>query len=145
MMQPSGTGLYPLTFAGPAFMKHRISSSFPTDIISIRINRNRKERTGEWCLFNKETKEGIAVKETKQGGFIDDITGGPHFRPIITYENTALMLISAIDMKHYLNSDEFKNREVKLPAEKEKLNQIKKKLKEDDNHFLVMVKLKNQL
>jgi hypothetical protein len=45
-------------------------------------------------------------------------------------------------MKKYLNLNRFKNQEVKFPDEKEKLNQLEKKLKEDDNHLLVLVKLK---
>jgi hypothetical protein len=93
-------------------------------------------------LYNKITKEGVAAEETKFGGFVDDITGGPDFRPIVTNDNTAIMLVSALDMKLYLDSDKFKNREVKRPESKEKLNQIRKTLKEEDNHFLVVVKLK---
>ncbi len=95
-------------------------------------------------LYNKKTQEGVAGEETKQGGFVDDITGGPTFRPIVTHENTAVMLVSALDMKQYLDSDQFENQEVKFPEEKEKLNQLKKTLKEDDNHFLVMVSLKDK-
>ena len=96
----------------------------------------------EGCiLYNKKTKEGVAVKETKLGGFINDITGGPDFRPIYTNDTLAIMAVSALDMKQYIDSDQFKNQEVKFPEEKEKLNQLKKTLKEDDNHFLVLVKL----
>ncbi len=84
----------------------------------------------------------MAVKETKQAGITDDITGGPDFRPIVTNDNTAIMLVSALDMKLYLDSDKFKNQEVKRPETKEKLIQIRKTLKEEDNHFLVLVKLK---
>jgi hypothetical protein len=106
-------------------------------------NRPESEREEKGLvLYNKKTKEGIAVNETKQGGFTDDITGGPDFRPIVTNDNTAIMLVSALDMKQYLVSDKFKNHEVKFPEKKEKLNQLKKALKEDDNHFLVLVDLK---
>ncbi len=105
-------------------------------------NKPESKKEGKGCiLYNKKTKEGVAVKETKQGGFVDDITGGHDFRPIVTNDNTAIMLVSALDMKQYLDSDKFKNQEVKFPAEKEKLNQLKKTLKVNDNHFLVIVKL----
>lgn len=93
-------------------------------------------------LYNKKTKEGVAVEETKQGGFIDDISGGPDFRPLVTNGNEAIMLVSAMDLKQYLDSEQFKNKEVKNPEKKEKLVQLNKTLKEEDNHFVVLVKLK---
>jgi len=93
-------------------------------------------------LYNKKTKRGEAVKETKQGGFTDDIAGGPDFRPTITNDDTALMILSAMDMKSYLKSEKFKNSKVKLPEKKEKLMLINKTLREEDNHFLVIAKLK---
>lgn len=106
-------------------------------------NKPESEKEEKGCvLYNKNTKEGVAVEESKQGGFIDDFTGGPDFRPIVTNNYTALMLVSALDMKQYLNSEQFKNQEVKFPEEKEKLNQLNKTLKEEDNHFIVLVKLK---
>lgn len=107
-------------------------------------NKPELEREEKGLVFyNKKTCEGVAVEETKQGGFIDDFNGGPDFRPTITSDNTALMLISALDMKQYLDSDEFKNREVKFPEEKEKLIQLNKTLKNEDNHFVILVTLKN--
>lgn len=105
--------------------------------------QSQKEEKG-YILYNKNTKEGLAVEETKQGGFVDDMTGGPDFRPTVTNDHTAIMLISALDMKQYLDSDKFKNHEVKSPEEKEKLNQLKKTLKEEDNHLVVLVNLKDK-
>jgi hypothetical protein len=52
------------------------------------------------------------------------------------------MTVSAFDMKKYLDSDKFENQEVKFPKEKEKLNQLKKTLKEEGNYFLMIVRLK---
>lgn len=106
-------------------------------------NKPESEREEKGLVFyNKITKEGVAAEETKFGGFVDDITGGPDFRPTVTNDSEALMLVSALDMKQYLDSDQFKKQEVKNPEEKEKLVQLNKTLKEDDNHFLVVVKLK---
>ncbi|WP_303921312.1 6-bladed beta-propeller [Draconibacterium sediminis] len=102
----------------------------------------RNEKQG-LVLYKKNTKVGLAIKETKQGGLIDDITGGPDFRPKTTNGNTAIMLVTALDMKLYLESDAFKNKAVKFPEEKEKLIQLNKTLNENDNHFLVLVKLKD--
>ena len=98
----------------------------------------------EGCvLYNKKTKQGLAVKETKLGGFINDINGGPDFKPIATNDTLAVMAVSALDLKLFLDSDEFKNREVKFPEQKKDLNLLNQTLKEDDNSFLVVVKLKN--
>ena len=108
-------------------------------------NLNKPEREIKkkgLVVYNKKSKQGIAVNETKQGGFIDDITGGPDFRPIITNGNTAIMLVTALDMKLYLESDVFKNKETKFPEEKEKLIQLNNSLNENDNHFFVLVELK---
>lgn len=107
------------------------------------INKPESQKEEKGCiLYNKKTKEGIAVKETRQGGFIDDISGGPDFRPIVTNDNEAIMLISAMDMKLYLDSEQFKNKDLKNPEKKEKLVQLNKTLKAEDNHFVVLVKMK---
>jgi hypothetical protein len=103
---------------------------------------NTKKEEQGYVLYNKQTKEGIAIKETKQGGFINDITGGPDFRPTYTNDSTAVMLVSAMDMKQYLESDAFRNQEVKFPERKEKLEELGKTLKEDDNTILVVAKVK---
>ena len=98
----------------------------------------RKEKG--MVLYNKKTKEGLAIKESKQGGFIDDISGDPDFRPILANDSSAIMLVSALEMKQHLNTDAFRNREVKQPANKQRLNQLKNTINEADNHFLVLVK-----
>lgn len=101
----------------------------------------KKEERG-CVLFNKKTKKGLALDESKQGGFINDLNGGPDFRPIQANGNTAVMLLTALEMKEYLDSDQFKNQEAKFPGEKEKLIQLNRTLKEDDNHFVVVVDFK---
>jgi len=52
--------------------------------------------------------------------------------------------VTAMDLKQYLGSEEFKNREAKFPAQKEQLALLGKTLKEDGNHFLMIAKLKKQ-
>lgn len=94
------------------------------------------------ALYNKKTKQGIAINETEKGGLNDDLAGGPDFRPITTNDYTALMRISAMDLKQYLDSEPFKNKEVKFPEKKEQLNELRKALKEEDNDFVMLVKLK---
>jgi hypothetical protein len=108
------------------------------------VNKPESRINEKGCvLFNKNSKTGVAIKESEQGGFIDDLMGGPNFRPRVTNDNTALMLLSALDLKQYLNSDQFKSQEVKYPEKKKRLVQLNKTLNEDDNHFVVVVKLNN--
>lgn len=106
----------------------------------MRNSKPLKEEEG-CILYNKNTKEGVAVEETILGGFINDINGGPDFKPTATFNTLAIMPVSALDMKLYLDSDKFKNQVVKFPDGKEKLNQLKKTIHEEDNYFLVLVKL----
>jgi len=93
-------------------------------------------------LYNNNTKEGVAVNENSLGGFINDLRGGPDFKPIYTTDSEAYAAITALDMKLYLESDDFINQAVKFPEQKEELIQINETLKEDDNHFLMVVNLK---
>lgn len=93
-------------------------------------------------LYNKTTKEGVAVNENEIGGFINDLTGGPDFKPLYTSDSTVFVTVSALDMKLYLDSDKFKKQPVKFPEEKEKLVQLNKTLKEDENPFLMIARLK---
>ena len=84
----------------------------------------------------------MAVNEIINGGINDDLAGGPDFRPITTNDNTALMRISAMDLKQYLDSEGFKNKEVKFPEKKKQLTELSRTLKEEDNDFVMLVKLK---
>lgn len=93
-------------------------------------------------LYDKNTKEGVAVNENGFGGFINDLSGGPDFKPIYTTDNKAYAPITALDMKEYLESENFKNQEVKFPEQKEELLRMNETLKEDDNHILMVVNLK---
>ena len=102
------------------------------------------QEQAEGCvLYNKNTGEGIALKN-KNGscGFINDLNGGPNFRPRFSNDTLIFVDVSALDMKTYLDSDAFKNREVKFPEQKAKLAELNRTLKEDDNHFLMVAKLK---
>ena len=107
------------------------------------IQANKVLNNNKGCvLYNKKTNQGVALKETEQGGFKNDINGGPDFNPTNTNDTLAVMAVSALEMKLFLDSDEFKNREVKFPEQKETLKQLNQTLKEDDNSFLVLVKLR---
>ncbi len=90
-------------------------------------------------LYNKNSKEGVAIEESKFGGFIDDFMGCPDFRPSVVNGNTAMMMVTALDMKEYLDSEDFREREVQFPEKKEELKQKNETLNEGDNNFLVVV------
>lgn len=94
-------------------------------------------------VYNKTTKQGTALKESETVGFTNDLTAGPNFKPRYTNDSIAYVDVSALDMKLYLESEKFRNQTAKFPGQKEKLIQINKTLKEDDNHFLIIARLKN--
>ncbi len=109
------------------------------------MDRSKSEdEMEEGCIFyNKKTNEGVALKNHgEEYGFVNDLNAGPDFRP--RYSNDSLMFVdvTALDMKEYLGSETFRNREAKFPEQKEKLVQLNKTLKEDGNSFLMIAKLK---
>lgn len=122
-----------------------------SDYVFIRygLQYDRKSKDlhelADGCVFyNKITKEGIALKNRDEHcGLINDINGGPVFKP--RYSNDSLMFadVTALDMKRYLDSEEFKNQQAKFPEQKDKLVQLNKTLREDDNHFLMIARLKD--
>lgn len=93
-------------------------------------------------LYDKSTGEGVAVNESTLGGFTNDLSGGPDFKPIYTTYRNAYAAITALDMKLYLESENFKNLKVKHPEQKEELIQMNITLEEDDNPILMVVHLK---
>ncbi|WP_394698149.1 6-bladed beta-propeller [uncultured Draconibacterium sp.] len=103
-----------------------------------KLKSEKKERG--LVLYSKKTQEGVAIIETRTGGFKDDIAGGPDFCPTLAYDNVALMVVSAMEMKQYLLTDQFKNKNVKFPEKKENLNQLKRIINENDNDYLILVK-----
>lgn len=105
-------------------------------------DKKLKEIASGCVVYNKTTKQGTALNESEMVGFTNDLTAGPNFKPRYTGDSMAFVDVSALDMKLYLNSEKFRNQTAKFPAQKEKLIQINKTLKVDDNHFLIIVKLK---
>lgn len=105
----------------------------------------RKIGEGEYgcILYNKKIKEGVALKnQGEEYGFTNDLNGGPDFKPRYSNDSLIFVDVTAIDMKQYLDSEKFKNQTVKFPEQKEKLVELNKTLKEDDNHFLMIARLK---
>lgn len=105
---------------------------------------NREKQLEEGCIvYDKRSGKGKALKnDDGETGFINDLNGGPGFKPRFSNDTLIFVDVSALDMKTYLDSDAFKNREVKFPDQKEKLAELNRTLKEDDNHFLMVAKLK---
>jgi len=104
--------------------------------------KNKKEDKAGCILYNKNTREGTAlVSKGEEYGFVNDLSGGPDFIPRFSNDTLTFVDISALDMKLYLDSDKFKNSQPKFSEEKEKLIQLDKTLKEDENHFLMIARL----
>lgn len=103
-----------------------------------------KDKMEDGCvLYNKKTKEGVAIKNKGvEYGFINDVNGGPGFKPRFSNDSLIFVDVTALDMKQHLDSQTFKNCEAKFPEQKEKLVQLNKTLKEDGNSFLMVAKLK---
>lgn len=97
-------------------------------------------------IFYKRTKKGIALKNHgEEYGFVNDLNGGPDFKPRYSNDSLIFVDVTALDMKTYLDSKKFKNQEVRFSEQKEKLVELGKILKEDDNSFLMIAKLKQDL
>ncbi len=108
-----------------------------------RLKKDMKEGANGCMYVDKKTKEGIALKRNEDAtGFVNDINGGPRFMPRFSNDTLIFVDVSALDMKTYLDSEQFKNQEVEFPEQKEKLVQLNKNLKEDDNHILMFARMK---
>jgi len=105
---------------------------------------NREKQLEEGCIiYDKRSGKGKALKnDNGECGFLNDFRGGPNFKPLFSNDTLIFVDVSALDMKTHLDSNEFKNLEVKFPDQKEKLAELNRTLKEDDNHFLMLAKLK---
>ncbi len=107
-------------------------------------NQDQEERPDGIAMYNKITKKGVTIKnEPDRSGFINDMDGGPDFYPKYSNDTLVYVNVAAIDLKEWLDSEEFENSKVLYPELKEKLIQINETLKEDDNHYLMIVKLKD--
>ncbi len=107
-------------------------------------NDNQLNEQGDGCvLFNKNSKEGIALKRGNNGGFINDLDGGPPFMPKYSNDTIIFCELTALDFKEYLDSETFNKKMVKNPAQKVKLEELRKSIKEDYNHYLMIARLKD--
>ncbi|MBN2635720.1 MAG: 6-bladed beta-propeller [Prolixibacteraceae bacterium] len=119
------------------------------DYIFIRYGLHELRKLGEGengCIvFTKKSREGVAIKNHgEEYGFINDLNGGPDFQPRYSNDSLIFIDVTALEMKRYLDSDKFKNQEVKFPEHKEKLLELSKTLKEDGNSLLMIARLKNE-
>lgn len=69
----------------------------------------------------------------------DDISGGKNIEPKFVCNGLIYAWTDALTLKNHLDSDEFKNAEVLIPARKKELEQLAETLKEDDNHILIEI------
>jgi hypothetical protein len=107
-------------------------------------NQDKMKELADGCiLYRKKSKEGVALKEWNgKGCFINDINAGPGFLPKFSNDTLIFTDVTALELKQYLDSDDFKNQNAIFPEQKEKLALLGKALKEDGTHFLMIAGLK---
>jgi hypothetical protein len=83
----------------------------------------------------KDFKFLIDVNE----GLINDLDGGPRFLPLVNKGDDAIVgVIEALELKTYVESEEFKQVKPKYPEKKKALESLASKLKDTDNPILII-------
>jgi hypothetical protein len=100
-------------------------------------------------LFNKQTGEFFFVEPTQikdqpePTGIENDIDGGINFMPNYLYSDSLLVgWFDVYEIKHFIETQSFKNSTPKYPEKKRELERLAKSLSENDNPVLMIVKLK---
>lgn len=94
--------------------------------------------------FIGSKKNNFQALFDRSHGLINDIDGGPQILPSATKDdNTIIALLDALELKTFIDSEDFKNSKPKYPDKKIKLENIVNTLKETDNPVLVLVKRKD--
>jgi hypothetical protein len=98
---------------------------------------------GGYLYYDKNTRLGYSVNNEKERlGFVNDFDGGPDFIPEYTNDSLAFYFISAVNFKSHMSSDYFKIQSAKNPELKERLRILSEGINENDNHILMIAKLR---
>lgn len=95
----------------------------------------------------KEKKNGKEWTFDPEVGLINDIDGGPSFKPELYFTRNKteylVIWINAFELKAHVESEAFKVFTPKYPEKKKELEQLAAKIDENDNPVLMLVKLKH--
>jgi len=95
------------------------------------------QKSGSWGVYDKTT--GISHPFDAKVLLKDDISGGISIEPKFVCGGKIYSWTAALPLKTLLNSDEFRNAEVKNPDRKAELEKLAATIKEDDNHLLIVI------
>jgi len=112
---------------------------------NIILKQDRPDDTGVYGIYNieQQTNTLLDTDDYFQKGIINDLNGGLPFIPIYYAGNNLLVGIWwADDMKETLTDKYFANQTIKDPQAYQKLKELLKTLKDDDNPVVVVAKLK---
>jgi len=108
-------------------------------------NQQTSDDITVYGIYNIETKKNILLDTDAyyQKGIVNDLNGGLPFIPIYYAGNNLLVGIWwADDMKEKLTDEYFAKQTIKDPQAYQKLKELLKTLKDDDNPVVVVAKLK---
>jgi hypothetical protein len=109
------------------------------------VNEYRSDDSGVYGIYNIEQKINILLDtdEHLQKGIINDINGGLPFIPRYYAGNGVVVdLWNVEEMKEMLTEEYFATKTIKDQQSHQKLKDILKNLKDDDNPVVVVAKLK---
>jgi hypothetical protein len=95
------------------------------------------QQSGAWGVYDKTTD--LSHQFDWKVLLKDDISGGVSIEPKFVCDGKIYSWTAALPFKTHMNSDEFRNAEVKNPQRKSELKKLAESVKEDDNHLLIVV------
>ena len=127
-------------FSISTFRPNTIHAPFPNDLKSYNA---RGRALGLYDTVNQKTHLLDTDPDTRMAGLINDLDGGLPFWPRdYTSDNELIDIWQAYQMKEFLTEAYFAAHEIKDPQAHQKLKELLKILKDDDNPVLVIGKLK---
>lgn len=109
------------------------------------VNESRPDDSDVYGIYNIQQKVNILLDTDKhlQKGIVNDINGGlPIIPRYYAGNNIVVDVWNAEDMKEMLTDEYFASQSIKDPKAHQKLKEIMKNLKVDDNPIVVIAKMK---
>lgn len=131
------------------FYKIIVPKSLPKPKAKLRNNsllgELKPDESSVYGIYDIEKKKNILLDTDKhlQKGFVNDLNGGlPIIPRYYAGDNIVVDVWNAEDMKEILTEEYFASQEIKDPQAHQKLKEVLKNLREEDNPVVVVVKLK---